>query len=77
MLVQSHIVRLATTDAAPERSNHVFFVVREAAPRSALLFQTSDATWQAYNAWGDAADREHSLYRGPFGARGTKATRVS
>lgn len=33
-------------------ASHVFFVVRDDASRSALLFQTSDATWQAYNDYG-------------------------
>src|SRR6202035_3372591 len=29
----------------------VFFVVRNDASHSNLLFQTSDSTWQAYNTW--------------------------
>lgn len=33
-------------------ASHVFFVVRDDERHSALLFQTSDATWQAYNDYG-------------------------
>jgi hypothetical protein len=39
-------------------ASHVFFVVRDDAGRSPLLFQTSDTTWQAYNSYGGA-----SLYK--------------
>lgn len=34
------------------RASHIYFVVRDDASRSDLLFQTSDTTWQAYNRWG-------------------------
>jgi len=40
-------------------SSHIFFVVRDDASHSALLFQTSDTTWQAYNEYGG-----NSLYVG-------------
>src|SRR5262249_28462338 len=33
-------------------SSHVFFVVRDDGGSSALLFQTADTTWQAYNMYG-------------------------
>jgi len=33
-------------------ASHVYFVVRSDSSRSALLFQTSDTTWQAYNDYG-------------------------
>src|SRR6266568_5432069 len=33
-------------------SSHVVFVVRSDASRSAILFQASDTTWQAYNDYG-------------------------
>jgi hypothetical protein len=38
----------------------IFFVVRDDSSHSDLLFQTSDATWQAYNDYGG-----NSLYTGP------------
>ena len=40
-------------------ANQITFVVRDDASHSALVFQTSDSTWQAYNNWGGA-----SLYDG-------------
>jgi hypothetical protein len=32
-------------------SSHIFFIVRDDASRSDILFQTSDTTWQAYNTF--------------------------
>jgi hypothetical protein len=32
--------------------SHIFFVVRDDANHSDILFQTSDTSWQAYNDWG-------------------------
>ena len=43
-------------------ASHIVFVVRNDSSTSAVLFQTSDETWQAYNEWGG-----NSLY-GPTGA---------
>ena len=40
-------------------ASHIFFVVRDDSGQSDLLFQTSDTTWQAYNAYGG-----NSLYTG-------------
>jgi hypothetical protein len=40
-------------------ASHIFFVVRDDASTSNLLFQTSDTTWQAYNNYGG-----NSLYTG-------------
>jgi len=40
-------------------ASHIFFVVRNDAGNSAVLFQTSDTTWQAYNTYGG-----NSLYSG-------------
>jgi O-glycosyl hydrolase len=40
-------------------TSHVFFVVRDDGGKSDLLYQTSDATWQAYNQYGG-----NSLYEG-------------
>jgi hypothetical protein len=51
-----HFARLVRTDTGG--ASHVFFVVRDDAGTSPLLFQTSDTTWQAYNSYGGA-----SLYR--------------
>lgn len=53
-----YFVKLVRTDTGG--ANHIVFVVRDDASTSALLFQTSDTTWQAYNAWGG-----HSLYTNP------------
>jgi len=53
--------------------NHIVFIVRNDASNSALIFQTSDETWQAYNEWQPSSDATpdpttvgHSLY-GPTG----------
>ena len=40
--------------------NHIFFVVRNDASNSDLIYQTSDMTWQAYNDYGG-----YSLYDAP------------
>ena len=60
-------------------NSHIIFIVRDDASTSALLFQTADTTWQAYNSYGG-----NSLYQGapigraykvsynrPFTTRGT------
>jgi hypothetical protein len=60
----AHLVRQDGTAG----ENHVVFVVRDDDGASDLLFQTSDTTWQAYNAYGG-----YSLYGGPTG----RATKVS
>ncbi len=41
-----------TRDDATEGTSHIVFIVRDDASTSDLLFQTSDATWQAYNLYG-------------------------
>jgi hypothetical protein len=51
-------LQLSTGEASP-----VFFVVRNDSSHSAILVQTSDSTWQAYNDYGGS-----SLYTGPAGA---------
>ena len=43
-----YFAKLVRTDGT-NQSSHIFFVVREDASTSDLLFQTSDTTWQAYN----------------------------
>ena len=60
-------------------ASHVFFVVRDDAAASDVLFQTSDTTWQAYNQYGgnsfyvgSPAGRAYKLsYNRPFTTRGT------
>ena len=47
----------------------MIFVVRDDARASALLFQTSDTTWQAYNAYGG-----NSLYVGSPAGRAYKVS---
>ena len=50
-------------------SSHVVFVVRDDGGGSDLLFQTSDTTWQAYNAYGG-----NSLYQGQPAGRAYKVS---
>ena len=57
---------------APEAASHIVFVVRDDAGASALLFQTSDTTWQAYNNYGG-----QSLYAGGSDAAEGRAVKVS
>jgi hypothetical protein len=45
-----YFAKLVRTDTGG--SSHIFFVVRNDASHSDLLFQTSDETWQAYNDYG-------------------------
>ena len=47
--------------------SQIVFVVRNDASHSAILFTTSDATWQAYNDWGGTSQNGfvgNSLYEG-------------
>jgi methionine-rich copper-binding protein CopC len=53
-------------------SSHVFFIVRSDASHSQLLFQTSDATWEAYNTYGG-----NSLYQGTAPSSDGRAYKVS
>lgn len=53
-----YIAKLVREDGTPGES-HIPFIVRDDASTSDIVFQTSDTTWQAYNAWGGA-----SLYFG-------------
>ena len=46
-------------EAGGSGASHVFFIVRDDDGGSNVLFQTSDTTWQAYNAYGG-----NSLYTG-------------
>lgn len=53
-----YIAKLVRQDGVAGESQ-VPFVVRSDDSNSAIVFQTSDTTWQAYNTWGG-----HSLYDG-------------
>src|SRR5262249_43893153 len=52
-----YIAKLSRSDTGG--ASHIVFVVRDDASTSDLLFQTSDTTWQAYNAYAG-----FSLYQG-------------
>ena len=54
-----YLAKLTRTDGLAAGASHIVFVVRDDARQSALLFQTSDTTWQAYNRYGG-----NSLYTG-------------
>jgi outer membrane protein assembly factor BamB len=75
-----YFARLVRDDVPGGDASHVFFVVRDDEGRSDILFQTSDATWQAYNDWGpDPAHMSSSYsnftaktsYNRPFDNRGS------
>ena len=53
-----YFARIYRTDGTTD-ANQIPFVVRNDASHSAILFKTSDETWQAYNTWGG-----NSLYSG-------------
>ena len=53
-------------------ASHIAFVVRDDNSNADILFQTSDATWQAYNVYGG-----NSLYVGSTAYPGGHATKVS
>ncbi|MGZ3862135.1 MAG: DUF4082 domain-containing protein [Bacteroidia bacterium] len=53
-------------------ASHIVFVVRDDASTSQLYFQTSDATWQAYNVYGG-----NSLYTGNTSYTSGHAAKVS
>ncbi|WP_157269485.1 N,N-dimethylformamidase beta subunit family domain-containing protein, partial [Azohydromonas aeria] len=65
-----YIARLVRSDTGG--ASHIVFVVRDDAGSSALLFQTSDTTWQAYNDYGG-----NSLYSGGPGTSPSRAYKVS
>ena len=46
-------------------ASHIFFIVRDDSSTSAILFKTSDTTWQAYNDFGGV-----NLYTGGPGPQG-------
>ena len=57
-----YFAHLTRTDTGGD--SHIVFIVRNDASKSAILYQTSDTTWQAYNYYGNG-----SLY-GPYGTFG-------
>jgi Domain of unknown function (DUF4082)/Bacterial Ig-like domain/Bacterial Ig domain len=63
-----YFAKLVRTDGTAG-SSHVFFVVRNDSAASSLLVQTSDTTWQAYNAYGG-----NSLYTGAPAGRAYKVS---
>ncbi len=65
-----YIARLKRTDN--EGASHIVLIVRDDASTSDLLFQTSDATWQAYNNYGG-----NSLYVGVTSFPNGHAAKVS
>jgi hypothetical protein len=65
-----YLARLVREDT--QGASHIAFVVRDDASTSDLLFQTSDATWQAYNLYGG-----NSLYSGSTAYPAGHAVKVS
>jgi hypothetical protein len=62
-----YIAKLTITDNIdPGVSNQAIFVVRDDASRSDLYFKTSDATWQAYNDFGEYSTAGANLYYGRY-----------
>jgi hypothetical protein len=62
-----YLARLTRTDGY---QSYIIFVVRDDAGSSALLFQTSVATYQAYNAWGGESLYGSSDTTGEIGTAG-------
>src|SRR5438093_2196692 len=65
-----YIAKLIRDDT--QGASHIVFIVRDDASHSPLLFQTSDATWQAYNVFGG-----NSLYVGNTSFSNGHAAKVS
>lgn len=65
-----YIARLKRTDN--NGASHIVFIVRNDGNTSDLFFQASDATWQAYNAYGG-----NSLYVGATSYPAGRAVKVS
>jgi methionine-rich copper-binding protein CopC len=65
-----YIARLVREDTGG--ASLIYFVVRNDASHSDLLFQTSDSTWEAYNYWGG-----ESVYGNSSGAFDERADKVS
>jgi large repetitive protein len=79
-----YIARL-NCSSVTDGASLIVFVVRDDAVNSPILFKTSDATWQAYNAWGGNSfytastpvpNFNHATkisYNRPFNNRGNKS----
>ena len=69
-----YLAKLVRTDPEDGRASHVVFIVRDDDGVSDILFQTSDATWQAYNRYEESGLLTgYNFYFGPTG----KADKVS
>ena len=66
-----YIAKLTRTSSSTT-SSHIVFIVRDDASTSDLFFQTSDATWQAYNNYGG-----NSFYVGATSYPQGRAVKVS
>ena len=66
----AHLVR----EDGPSGESHIFFVVRDDDGRSDLLFQTSDTTWQAYNAFGGSSLYTNGPGSSPLGSYAYKVS---
>lgn len=64
-----YVAKLVRQDPENGRASHIVFVIRDDSGGSALLFQTSDTTWQAYNEYGG-----NSLYTGAPAGRAYKVS---
>ena|GEM_PF-5057164 len=77
-----YFARAVRTDTGG--ASHIVFIVRDDASNSDLLYQTSDATWQAYNDYGgnslyvgSPAGRAYKVsYNRPFSTRGNEFKRA-
>ncbi len=69
-----YIAKLVRNDT--QGASHIAFIVRNDASTSDLFFQTSDATWQAYNGY-DEGSNNTSLYTGPTSLPGGHSAKVS
>jgi hypothetical protein len=56
-----YVARLTRNDNGG--ASHITFVVRDDASSAAVVFTTNDATWQAYNTYGDDSSTANSLYQ--------------
>ncbi|MBL7739314.1 MAG: DUF4082 domain-containing protein [Chitinophagaceae bacterium] len=65
-----YLAKLIRTDNGD--ASHITFIVRDDASNSDILFQTSDATWQAYNPYGGG-----SLYMGTTSLPNGHSSKVS
>ncbi|MEJ0038427.1 MAG: DUF4082 domain-containing protein [Gammaproteobacteria bacterium] len=68
-----YFAKVTRTDSGHSgQASHIFFIVRDDASTSKMVFQTSDTTWQAYNTYGG-----NSLYVGGPAVNPNRAYKVS